>query len=118
MNSETPRLLRYTKIGNRQLRDGELWVAIIQGSPGKGGGGVVIQGRVAALVEANTQRITVPAVNPGQSFQFSANADYAEGGVLLGGADREVWGLDAAPPEIAAAWMKYQLLGRFSDGSS
>jgi hypothetical protein len=107
----TARVLHYTKLGNRTMPTGELWVAIVSGSPGKGGDGVVIYGTVDPLVKDSVT--VLPAMEPGGAFKFSANRDYDESKDVLT-AEREVWGLDAVPPHIAAAWLQQLHLGNLT----
>jgi hypothetical protein len=107
----TGRLLRYTRIGNRELLDGELWVAITSGSPGKGGGGIILKGRLNTLKNPHGRRLE-PKLGPGDPFQFAANKDYDENGTVGGKAVREMWGLDAVPDDVAALWMRLKHTGK------
>jgi hypothetical protein len=104
-------LLCYRTIGNRELVDGEVWVAITAGSPAKGGDGLIVWGRVAALIVDSVE--VVPANGPGGPFAFSANKDYDCDNDMVAG-NREVHDLDDAPPHIAAAWMKQLHLGKLT----
>jgi hypothetical protein len=107
------KLLCYTQIRGRYLYNGELWVAIIAGSPGQGGVGIIIYGSAASLKYPTGEVIDKELV-PGDRFEFSANLSYEESGQLAGPVRREVWGLDSnhVPPAVAGAWMKYKHLGR------
>lgn len=113
MNDDTPRLLRYTKLGSTKLRDGELWMAIVQGSPGKGGDGVIVHGRAAPMVTQEGLSLTPPR-DPGDAFKFAANSNFQADGSPLGDVVREVWGLDAVPDEVAASWMKFKHQGKLN----
>ncbi len=109
--TDTPRLLRYTKLGSQELVDGVLWVAIISGSPGKGGEGVVIHGHGKALYAAAGPKIADERT-PGVAFTFSASTHFSTKNSPFGPVEREVWGVDAAPVEVQAAWMKFKTQGK------
>ncbi len=108
MLDDTPRLLCYHKLGSRTL-DAPLWIAVVTGSPGKGGSGIVIAGYVQETYSHG--QLVEEAKGPGDPFSFSANNSFSEGTTHT---HQDVWGLDAVPDDIAAAWLKFHHLGKIS----
>lgn len=107
-------LLMYTRLGSQELVGGAIWVAIVSGSPGKGGEGVVVYGGTKAMYAPGGVKI-LESRRPGDPFRFAANADFNEATQPLGDiVDRETHDLDTVPSEVAAAWMKLRHQGKLT----
>lgn len=110
----TPRLFRYLKLGMRTLGPEGLWVAIVRGAPATGGTGVVVHGE-AGPIYVGAGRVIEPPMVAGATFHFSANQRYDRDGAPAGNVNREIWGLDAVPDHVAAAWLKLHHQGKLTD---
>lgn len=111
MSEKRELLLCYRKLGLQKLVGGELWVAITEGTPDRGGAGVVIYGGAEAQFDQNKVQLAGP-IRPGEGFNFTNTASHASG-LYPTDPPREVVALDDAPDPVAAAWMKYHHQGRF-----
>jgi hypothetical protein len=99
------KLLHYLQLINRAPIDPPgLWVAIVGGDDVKGGDGIVI----AAPTTPVCGRLAAVVYVPGEAFIFGGDM------LLQDETIRNVWGLDAVPPEIAGAYMKLLHLGKLS----
>lgn len=95
-----PQLLCYHALDDGPLKE-PVWVAIVEGSAAEGGEGLTVWG--GSPPDTHTSR---RGTKPGEVFLFGSNNNLGRRVV------REVWGLDAVPQEVAAAWVKYRHLGR------